>query len=161
MTVQEVFGSGPSLTWWQECDRAVVVFIYGLLIVRLAGRRVFGKWAALDIIVSIMIGSSLSRIITGTAQLGGTLVATAVLMALHFLLAQAAARWPWASRVLEGAPVVLARDGQLLHRSRMAQAVSQNDIAEALRESQMEDVGETRLVMLESSGKISVLKGQK
>jgi uncharacterized membrane protein YcaP (DUF421 family) len=161
MTVLEVFGPGPSLTWWQECNRAVVVFIYGLLIVRLAGRRVFGKWAALDIIISVMIGSSLSRIVTGTAQLGGTLVATALLMALHFLLAQAAARWQWASRLLEGGPVVLARDGRRLQRSRMAQAVSQNDIAEALRASQVEDIGETRLVMLESSGKISVLKGQK
>jgi len=161
MTVLDVFGSGPSLAWWQECTRAVVVFIYGLLLVRLAGRRVFGKWAALDIIVSIMIGSSLSRIITGTAQLGGTLVATAVLLGLHFVLAHTAARWQWASRLLEGAPVVLARDGQLMERSRMAQAVSQNDIAEALRTSQVEDVAETRLMMLESNGKISILKERK
>ncbi len=38
-----VFGPTGHVTWWQECDRALVVFIYGLAIVRIAGRRVFGK----------------------------------------------------------------------------------------------------------------------
>jgi hypothetical protein len=38
-----------------------------------AGRRVFGRWAALDIVVAIVVGSNLSRALTGAAQLGGTL----------------------------------------------------------------------------------------
>lgn len=52
--------------------------------VRIAGKRVFGKWAALDIIVSIMAGSNLSRALTGNAPLGGTLAATSLLMGLHY-----------------------------------------------------------------------------
>lgn len=56
-----VFGPTGHVTGWQECDRALVVFIYGLAIVRIVGRRVFGKWAALDIIVSVIVGSNLSR----------------------------------------------------------------------------------------------------
>ena len=60
-----IFGPLGHLTWWQECNRALVVFIYGLAIMRVAGRRVFGKWAALDIIVSVIVGSNLSRALTG------------------------------------------------------------------------------------------------
>src|SRR3954453_13507002 len=39
-----VFGAQGHLLWWQECMRAIVIFIYGLALVRMAGRRVFGKW---------------------------------------------------------------------------------------------------------------------
>ena len=60
MDLTQIFGSTHAVTWWQECTRTVVVFCYGLAVVRLAGRRVFGKWAALDFIVSIIVGSSLS-----------------------------------------------------------------------------------------------------
>ena len=65
-----------------------MIFVFGLALVRLAGRRVFGKWAALDIVVSIIIGSNLSRALTGNAPLWGTLAGTALLMALHWLLAK-------------------------------------------------------------------------
>jgi uncharacterized membrane protein YcaP (DUF421 family) len=41
-----------------------------LAIVRFVGRRVFGEWAALDIIVSIVVGSNLSRALTGSSGRG-------------------------------------------------------------------------------------------
>ena len=100
MMASAIFGQLGHLSWWQECDRALVVFIYGLAIVRVAGRRVFGKWAALDIIVSVIVGSNLSRALTGQASLGGTLAATTVLMVLHWVLAQAAARAAWLAGIL-------------------------------------------------------------
>lgn len=56
----------------QECLRSIAVFAFGLALVRLAGRRMFCKWSAIDIIVSIMIGSNLSRAITGSAPFLGT-----------------------------------------------------------------------------------------
>ena len=104
-----IFWQLGHLTWWQECDRALVVFIYGLVIVRVAGRRVFGKWAALDIIVSVIVGSNLSRALTGQASSGGTLAATTALMALHWFLAQAAAQSAWLAGILEGTPIELGR----------------------------------------------------
>ena len=83
--IRTIFGAMLDLSWVQECARAVLVFAYGLVLVRIAGRRVFGKWSALDIIVSIIVGSNLSRAMTGGAPLWGTLAATTLLMGLHRL----------------------------------------------------------------------------
>ena len=80
MSFDAVFGITPHITWTQECARAVVIFVYGFAIVRFVGRRVFGKWAALDIIVSVIVGSNLSRALTGSAELWGTLAATTLWM---------------------------------------------------------------------------------
>jgi uncharacterized membrane protein YcaP (DUF421 family) len=154
--MEAAFG-GSQMSTGQECARAALIFLYGLALVRLAGRRVFGKWAALDIIVSIIIGSNLSRALTGAAPLVGTLAATALLLALHWLFAHAASRSRGVSRVVEGRSVELARDGALDDGARRRWAVSEADLHEALRQSGLEKVEESRLLVLEPSGKISVL----
>jgi uncharacterized membrane protein YcaP (DUF421 family) len=153
-----IFGAGSDLTWWQECNRAALIFIYGLVLLRIAGRRMFGRWSALDIVGSIIVGSNLSRALTGNAPLWGTLAATTLLVMLHWALSHVVARSPRLSRLVEGHGVKLATDGQLDRRTALRRAVSEKDLHEALRASGVEDVSKTRLVTLEPSGKITVLK---
>src|SRR5919199_1332388 len=131
MSLEDVFGPTGHITWAQECARALVVFIYGLALVRVAGRRVFGKWAALDIIVSIVVGSNLSRALTGSADLGGTLAATTLLMALHWLMAQGVARSKRLSHLFEGSVIELARTGRHDPSQFLRHAISEGDLHEA------------------------------
>lgn len=83
MTADDLFGITGQVTWVQECARAALIFAYGLLLVRVAGRRAFARWSALDIVVAIIVGSNLSRSLTGSAPLFPTIAATALLMLLH------------------------------------------------------------------------------
>lgn len=158
MSFIEIFGATGHVTVLQECARACVVFTYGLLVVRLGGRRLFANWSALDIVVAIVTGSSLSRALTGNANLFGTLAATTLLVVLHWALAHAAARWAWLSRAVEGLPVPLARDGRVEQRTLVRHAVSEVNLHEALRSAGIESAGAARLIVLEPNGKISVLK---
>lgn len=153
----QVFGHNGHIDGWQECSRAVVVFFYGLAAMRIAGRRVFGRWAAIDIIVSVIAGSNLSRALTGGADMGGTLAATTLIMVLHWLLCHGAARWIWLSKLVEGMPIELARDGTPNRGAMQRDAISHNDLAEALRQSGLQHMEESRLITLEPSGKITVL----
>jgi uncharacterized membrane protein YcaP (DUF421 family) len=157
--LSDVFGpTGGQVTAAQECARTVLVFFYGLALVRFTGRRAFGKWSALDIIVSIMLGSNLSRTLTGSAPLWSTLAASALLMALHWLLSQAAARSATLSRVVEGQPVRLGEAGRIDPKTLARHSVSEADINESLRSVGLEHPSGSRLILLEPSGKISVLK---
>jgi uncharacterized membrane protein YcaP (DUF421 family) len=148
----------PSITWWQMTVRAVVVFVFGIALVRLAGRRAFGRNAALDIITSVVLGSMLSRAITGNAPLFGTLVAAAVLVLLHYLLATIALRSETLGRLVKGGETQLIRDGGVdraaLHRSRL----TDHDLVEALRLNGAAGPGEVEAAFLERSGQISVVK---
>ena len=153
-----VFGSTGHISWWQECLRAIVIFAYGLALVRLAGRRIFGRWAALDIVVAIIIGSNLSRALTGNAPFGGTLAACALLVALHWVLAQGVARSKGLSQIFEGSVIDLARAGKTDDSQLFRHAISKSDIEEALRQTGVERVSQTRLIALEPSGKITVVK---
>ena len=153
-----IFGSGSNLAWYQECARAALIFVYGLALVRIAGRRIFGKWSALDIVVSIIIGSNLSRALTGSAQLGGTLAATTLLVGLHWVLARLVVASPGLSHIIEGKAIELARHGAPTPSVRERYAVSESDLNEALRQAGVDDIAAARMVTLEPSGKITVLK---
>jgi uncharacterized membrane protein YcaP (DUF421 family) len=118
--VESIFGPGGPINPLQECARAGVVFLYGLVVFRLAGRRVFAQWTALDIIVAIVMGSSLSRALTGNADLFATLSAMTFLMVFHGALARACARWPRVSRIVEGTASPLGADGTLDRRALLA-----------------------------------------
>jgi hypothetical protein len=101
---EAVFGAIQHVTWWQECLRAVLAFVYGLVILRCTGRRTFAAWSAIDIVVSIMFGSSMSRMITRNASMPGTFAAMSLLVFLHWLIARAVAQGRKLSLILEGPP---------------------------------------------------------
>jgi hypothetical protein len=48
----DIFGIQNHLTTPQEGARAILIFFYGLALLRLSGPRMFGHWSALDIVVT-------------------------------------------------------------------------------------------------------------
>jgi uncharacterized membrane protein YcaP (DUF421 family) len=157
----DLFGIQSHLSVLQESARAVLIFVYGLILLRLSGPRMFGHWSALDIVISIMVGSALARAMTGSAPLIGTMVAAAVMASLHVILAHWVARNGAVARIVEGHEAVLIDHGRIDHDARKRGKISDADLREALREhgidgeDKMENV---KRMTLEPSGKLSVVK---
>jgi len=156
-----LFGTAHSVTVAQECLRALIIFLYGLIMLRLSGRRTFARMSALDFIITIVAGSVLAQAMTGSVPMGPAMVGVAVLIFLHALVAIFVARSESVSRLIEGKPIPLARDGVLDEEARIACKISRSDLAEALREKGLDGLKElhrTTSLQLEPSGKISVIK---
>ena len=153
---QSIFGIPPDVTLTQEIARAVLIFIYVLFLLRIAGPRTFAKFSGTDAVTSIIVGSSLSRALTGNSPLLGTLAAIAAFVLLHWLVTQGNARSIALSRIFEGKPIELAANGEI-HAGRMrSKGVSSTDIEEAARLAGYTDVRAARQVTLEPSGRITV-----
>jgi uncharacterized membrane protein YcaP (DUF421 family) len=160
-TLDTIFGGMKDLTLGQECARAVLIFFYGLGMLRLSGRRTFAQMSAVDLVISIIIGSNLSRAMTGGIPFWGTLASVIVLVVLHLILAFGVAHSPRLARWVEGDPVILSRDGEILEGARLSYKISLADLDESLREKGLDglaELGKTRKLVLEPSGKISVIK---
>jgi uncharacterized membrane protein YcaP (DUF421 family) len=155
-----LFGIKDHISLAQECARAVLIFAYGLVMLRLSGRRTFARWSALDLIISIVVGSALARAMTGSAPLAGTLAAVAVLVILHIAFSFAVARSAWFSDVIEGNAVFLGRNGQLDHGKQRQHFISTEDLAEALRRQGVERIEDTKAICLEANGRISIIKNE-
>ena len=156
--IDQWFGVPGDISIVQECARAVLVFAYGVAAVRLAGRRIFAAWSAADIIVAIVFGSSLSRTLTGNAPLVGTLAATSVLLLMHAFISRLASRSRMWSRLFEGRPVDLSAGGEIVESVRKRYGISPLVIREALHQAGIDQVGKARRLVLEPSGKISIVR---
>jgi uncharacterized membrane protein YcaP (DUF421 family) len=156
--METIFGVEHNVSLAQACARAVLIFFYGLALLRLSGRRTFADWSALDVLLSIIIGSNLSRALTGSVPLAGTLGASAVLVGLHVLLAHGVARSKGLSAVIEGEAIELGRNGSVDLKKRQRHMVSEGDLMEALRKEGIEDLRRTERIVLEASGEITVIK---
>jgi len=153
-----ILGRQDDITWWQMSIRAVLIFLFGLALVRMASKRVFGKWGAIDIILSVIIGSNLSRALTASAPLWETLAATAVLVALHAGLAWASARLHWLGPLVKGQPCRIAADGRFDEAALRRHGVGRHDVEEALREAGLSRPDDVAEAWIERNGKISVIK---
>ncbi|HEV8240451.1 MAG TPA: YetF domain-containing protein [Thermoanaerobaculia bacterium] len=147
-----------TLSSGQMAARAVVVYGALLLLVRLGHRRFVGRSTAFDMVLAIVLGSVASRAVSGTAPFLPTLVASGVLVALHWLVAEAALRSHLFGLVVKGKPRDLVRDGRAIDDQMRRSAITVHDLDEALREEGVADVAQVASARLERSGKISVVR---
>ncbi len=162
MSVNEAFhtliGHGShGILWWQMSIRAIFIFLYGVLLIRLFGRRAFGKQNPLDIVLAIIIGSDLSRALTGNAPFLPTLAATAVIVLVFWAFEHLAARSHFVGWIMKGSPVRLMRDGAFDRHAMRRSGVSAGDVEEAGRDSGIAGMSGIREAVYERSGKINAL----
>ena len=148
---------GEHIAWWQMCARATVMFLYGILLLRLAGTRIFGKSVPLDIVMSVIIGSNLSRTLTGNAPIVEVMIATAWLLALHWALAQLAHRSRGFSNLVKGKPHELVRDGAIDWGAMRHEGIGMRDLETALRDEGVGGPEEVACATLERDGSITVI----
>jgi uncharacterized membrane protein YcaP (DUF421 family) len=157
----DLFGTENHLTVAQECARAILIFFFGLAMLRLSGRRTFAQWSALDVIITVTAGSALGRVMTGSGSLPGTLAAVLVLILLHLGISHLVARSRRASVLIEGSPVCIVRDGQMDEAARRHHKISLAVLAAAMRDKDLaglEELGRVKSITLEPSGKLTVVK---
>jgi uncharacterized membrane protein YcaP (DUF421 family) len=149
---------GQHILWWQMTIRALLVFVFGLVLIRLFGRRMFGRQNALDLVIAMLIGSSLSRALTGNAPFLSTLVAMTAIVLVFWLADHLAARWQLFSYLTKGEPLKLTRNGKLDPLSMRRHGIGQGDVEEAARSSGLAGLEDVEQAVLERSGKISTTK---
>lgn len=162
--INEVLGlQADKLNVWQMSARAVIVYIAALVTVRLGGdKRLLGKHATFDMILSIIFGATLSRAINGSAPFFPTLGAGMVLMGIHSLFANIAFHIKSFENLIKGKPIVLIRDGQINSKAMRTTSMTSKDLQSSLRlKAKTDEYSSVKIARLESSGEISVIPEEK
>ena len=149
---------GEQLEALQMGLRAVVVYVVTVFIVRLGKKRFMGATTAFDVILGIMLGATASRGITGSAPLIPALVASVVLLVMHWLFSAAAMRFPGFGWAVKGGPAVLVRDGEIDWKTMRKVHVTEDDLKQDLRSKGVSDLKDVAEVRMERSGQLSVVK---
>ena len=142
----------------QVCLRALVVYLVLIGYVRFAKKRFLGEATGFDVVLVIIIGSIASRAISGTAPFFSSLAGTFVLILVHWIISWLAQSSPLLSYIAKGTDTVLIRDGQVDRKALARSHMSDDDLAEDLRQEGVEDPKQVKSARLERSGRLSVIK---
>ncbi len=146
------------LTIWQMSLRALIVFVLAIGMVRLGDKRFMGKSTALDVMLTIVFGSIVSRAITGNAPFFPALAAGLTLVLVHWLFSALAFHSHRFGTLVKGHHRTLVQDGEIQWHEMRRAHISEQDLHEALRANgKCLDVGEVKLAHLERNGDISII----
>ena len=148
-----------AMPWWSFVLRACVVYFVLLLMIRASGKRTMGQFTPFDMLLVVLLGNAVQNALLGsdTSVAGGMLLA-ATLIAVNWLVGFFSARSEKVEAMIEGSPVLLARDGEVYRTVLRKELISRADFDKALREAGCEDVDEVKLAVLETNGHVTIIK---
>lgn len=151
-----------SAPWWHFVLRGVVIYLMVIVLMRVSGKRAMGQFTPFDLVLLILIGNAVQNGINGgDNSLTGALIMAGTLMALNYAVAFATSRNRAVEMLVEGVPVVVARDGKLFKDVLRRELVSRDDFEEALRNNGVRHLDEVEVALLETNGRISVVAKQR
>jgi uncharacterized membrane protein YcaP (DUF421 family) len=137
--------------------RATIVYLYTLLVMRLASKRDVKQLSPIDVAAAFILGDLFDDIFWAEVPLAQGIVAISALMLAHGLTQLVVCRGGAIGRLLDSEPRLLARDGRFLPDALRASRLSQTEVLSWLRLNGFERIEETKAVRLESNGMISAL----
>ena len=148
-----------AMPWWLFMLRACVVYFVLLVMIRASGKRTMGQFTPFDMLLVVLLGNAVQNALLGedTSVAGGLLLA-ATLISLNWVVGFVSARSQKVEAMIEGSPVLLARNGEIYREVLRRELISRADFDKALREAGCEDVDEVKLAVLETNGHITIIK---
>jgi uncharacterized membrane protein YcaP (DUF421 family) len=155
----QLFGEGKDLSVIQMCDRALVIYFIALVMLRISGRRTFGKKTAFDNTLTIILGAVLSRAVVGASDFMPTVACSLVLVLLHRGLAWLSIRSEKVRHLLEGSSILLYKNGHLEKKNFTKSLICENELKGDLRmKANINSLDEADEIYMETSGEVSVVK---
>lgn len=144
--------------WWELIIRGAMVYFVLLILVRMSGKRTVGEFTPFDLIVVVLLSESVSNALVGEEEslLGGLIVAS-VLIGLNWLVGFATARSQRLDRLIEGTPVLVARDGQVFEDALRRMSISVREFEAEMRSADCASREQIQLAFVEPNGHISIV----
>jgi uncharacterized membrane protein YcaP (DUF421 family) len=138
--------------------RTVAVFGFLLLLTRVIGRRELSSLEPFDLILLIVLGDAVQQGLTqDDYSLTGALLVVGTFAVLQVFVSWLGYRFPRARPVLEGEPIIIIQDGELIEANMKRERLTRAEVAQAARSEQIAHISEIRWGVLEPNGTISFI----
>jgi uncharacterized membrane protein YcaP (DUF421 family) len=138
--------------------RAAVAFLIILLLTRIVGRRELNTLEPFDLILLVTIGDLVQQGVTqNDFSVTGLTLAVGTIAVLTVLFSYLPWRFQGLRPVLEGQPVILVEDGNVIEKNLRRHRLTKEELAAEARYQQIDSLDKIRWAVLETSGKISFI----
>ena len=141
-------------------QRALVCVAAVIALTRLSGLRSFAKMTSFDFAITVACGSVIASSVISTDE--SVLLGVAALGSLFLVQAivgHGRRKYAIFQKTIENAPVLIMKDGEVLHQNLKRAQITEADLFGKLREANAFDLRRVHAVVFEPTGDISVLHG--
>ena len=161
--INDLIGIGSEdLSGWQMGVRGLIIYVTAILLVKIGDKRFMGKNTAFDMILGIILGSVLSRAVTGNAPFLPTIGAGLSLVVVHWFFSVVSFHSDWFGALIKGRARTLVKDGEIQWENMRKSHISRRDLEMALYSAgKVTEPADVRVARFERSGDISVIPREK
>jgi uncharacterized membrane protein YcaP (DUF421 family) len=142
----------------QCAARAIAVYLIGIALLRIGKSRIISRVTTVDVLLGFILGSLLSRGITGHASISGTAASSAAIVAAHYAVTLTTRQGGWWETLIKGHSRTLVENGQIVDDNLRKSNLSQEDLWEELRLSGVDSLQKVKSARKERNGQVSVVK---
>ncbi len=139
--------------------RSIAVYVFLLLIFRIAGKRSLAQMSAFDFILLLIISEAIQQALIGTDNSmtrSALVVITLIMTEIGFTLMKL--KLPLLEKWLDGAPIIIVKNGKPLQDRMHWTRVEEDDILSVARKTQgLERMDQIKYAVLEIGGGISII----
>jgi uncharacterized membrane protein YcaP (DUF421 family) len=141
--------------------RAVIVFFVIFVITRVVGRRELSTMEPFDLILLVVTGDLVQQGVTQSDySLTGAVTVIATIALLTVALSYLSFKVPRLRPVLEGEPLVLVQDGEIIQRNMRRERITTGELLAEARQQQLPSLENVRFAVLETNGAISFIRSR-
>jgi len=147
-----------SVPWWEFVARALIVYGFLLVLLRLTGKRQVGQLSPFDLVMLLVLSNAVQNAMNAgdNSILGGIILASTLVFA-NYLVGLLTYKNKRMEVLIEGRPEVLIHNGRLFKEVMQREKLTSHELHAALREAGCSDVEDVRYAVLENNGQISVV----
>jgi uncharacterized membrane protein YcaP (DUF421 family) len=139
--------------------RAIVLYAFIVLVMRIIGRRELSSMSPFDLILLIVLGDAVQQGLTqDDYSVTGAIIAVSTIATLQVFTSYLSFRSEKARKVLEGQPIVLIERGELVGHNLKRERMTEDEVAEEMRAQQISSLDDVEWAILESNGSVSFIK---
>ena len=147
-----------SLQWWEFLIRAIVVYCFLLVILRISGKRQIGQLAPFDLVLLLVLSNAVQNSMNGgdNSVLAG-IISASTLIALNSLIGYLTFKSKKFEGFIEGHPRVLIHNGHLYPEALRHEKLTHHELMSSLRGAGCTCIEEVRSAILEPDGNITII----
>ena len=139
--------------------RAAALYIFLLVIFRIAGERTLASLTTFDFVLLLIIAEATQQGLLGDDfSVVKAILVIATLIGLDIGISLLKDRSRLLHKIIEGVPLVIVEDGRMLEDRMRRARIDLDDVLQAARERQgIERVDQIKFAVLERTGEISII----
>ena len=139
--------------------RAAAVYLFLLLVFRLAGKRTLNQITTFDAVLLLIISEAIQQaMLDNDNSVTNAFLIVVTLVGIDIVLSVCKQRFRAVERVIDGLPVLVVDDGEVQHKSMEKERVDEADVLAAARSHHgLERLDQVKYAVLEPSGQITVV----